>query len=166
MGFTWGKYDTTRMHRWPDIHLRQSYEFSQHGEHVTCSPVCKSYTHACVLQSYTMMRKPFGSTYFLYKALGPSRYRCWQGAEKPRFASEGPPSLKAFRTLLAVRSRSLCNILRTESQYSNPKVHMSSILFRDTMVLLLGYSILYKEYNLTGFNHQETLLTCSCLMDR
>ena len=41
--------------------------------------------------------------------------------------------------------------------------HMGSILFGDTMVpiieqdniLLLGYSILYKEYNLTGFNHQK-----------
>ena len=40
---------------------------------------------------------------------------------------------------------------------------MSSILFGDTMVpnieygyiLLLGYSILYKEYCLTGFNHQK-----------
>ena len=37
---------------------------------------------------------------------------------------------------------------------------MSSILFGDTMVpdiefLLLGYSILYKEYNLTRFNHQK-----------
>ena len=44
---------------------------------------------------------------------------------------------------------------------------MSSILFGDTMVpnieydgiLLLGYSLLYKEYNLTSFNHQKTLLT-------
>ena len=25
-------------------------------------------------------------------------------------------------------------------------------------ILLLGYSILYKEYNLTRFNHQQTLL--------
>ena len=40
---------------------------------------------------------------------------------------------------------------------------MSSILFGDTVVasiesdyiLLRGYSILYKEYNLTRFNHQE-----------
>ena len=40
---------------------------------------------------------------------------------------------------------------------------MSSILFGDTMVpiieqdyiLLLGYSILYREYYLTGFNHQK-----------
>ena len=40
---------------------------------------------------------------------------------------------------------------------------MSSILFGDTMVpniekdsiLLLGYTILYKEYNLTRFNHQK-----------
>ena len=40
---------------------------------------------------------------------------------------------------------------------------MRSILFGDTMVLnieedyilLLGYSILYKEYNLTRFNHQK-----------
>ena len=43
----------------------------------------------------------------------------------------------------------------------------SSILFGDTMVPmieeeyipLLGYSILYKEYNLTRFNHQKTLLS-------
>ena len=28
-------------------------------------------------------------------------------------------------------------------------------------ILLFGYSILYKEYNLTGFNHQKTLLTWS-----
>ena len=28
-------------------------------------------------------------------------------------------------------------------------------------MLLLGYSILYKEYNLTGFNHQKTLLKWS-----
>ena len=41
--------------------------------------------------------------------------------------------------------------------------HMSSILFGDTMVpnieqdyiLLLGYSISYKEYNLTRFNHKR-----------
>ena len=41
--------------------------------------------------------------------------------------------------------------------------HMSSILFGDTMVpnmeydyiLLLVYSILYKEYNLTRFIHQK-----------
>ena len=41
--------------------------------------------------------------------------------------------------------------------------YQSSILFGDTMVaniekdyiLLLGYSILYKEYNLTRFNHQK-----------
>ena len=41
--------------------------------------------------------------------------------------------------------------------------HMSSILLGDTMVpnkeqdylLLLGYSILYKEYNLTRCNHQK-----------
>ena len=40
---------------------------------------------------------------------------------------------------------------------------MSSILFGDTMVpnieedyiLLLGYSILYKKYYLTRFNHQK-----------
>ena len=40
---------------------------------------------------------------------------------------------------------------------------MNSILFGDTMVpnieydsiLLLGYSILYKEYHLTRFNHQK-----------
>ena len=40
---------------------------------------------------------------------------------------------------------------------------MNSILFRDAMVpiieedsiLLLGYSILCQEYNLTGFNHQK-----------
>ena len=43
---------------------------------------------------------------------------------------------------------------------------MSSIFLGDTMVpnieqddiLLLGYSVLYKEYNLTRFNHQKTLL--------
>ena len=43
---------------------------------------------------------------------------------------------------------------------------MSGILFGDTMVpsigedyiLLFGYSIIYKEYNLTRFNHQKTLL--------
>ena len=42
--------------------------------------------------------------------------------------------------------------------------HVRSILFGDTMVLnieedyilLLGYSILYKEYNLTRFNHQKS----------
>ena len=42
-------------------------------------------------------------------------------------------------------------------------LHLSSILFGDTMVpniqqdyiLLLGYSFLYKEYNLTRFNHQK-----------
>ena len=47
---------------------------------------------------------------------------------------------------------------------------MSSSLFGDTMVpniesdsiLLLGYSILHKEYRLTGFNHQKTLLKCPC----
>ena len=48
--------------------------------------------------------------------------------------------------------------------------YVSSILFGDTMVpvieldyiLLLGYHILYKEYNLTRFNHNKTLLTwCS-----
>ena len=41
--------------------------------------------------------------------------------------------------------------------------HVESILFEDTMVpiteldyiLLLEYSILYKEYNLTRFNHQK-----------
>ena len=40
---------------------------------------------------------------------------------------------------------------------------LSSILFGDTMVpnieydyiLLLGYSILYKEYDLTGFSHKK-----------
>ena len=40
---------------------------------------------------------------------------------------------------------------------------MSRMKFGDTMVpnieldyiLVLGYSILYKEYNLTGFNHQK-----------
>ena len=43
---------------------------------------------------------------------------------------------------------------------------MSSILFGNFMVpsiesdyiLLLRYSILYKEDNLTGFNHKETLV--------
>ena len=43
---------------------------------------------------------------------------------------------------------------------------MSSILFGDTMepimeseyILLLGYSILCKENNLTGLNHPKTLL--------
>ena len=47
--------------------------------------------------------------------------------------------------------------------------YMSSILFGATMVpniesddiLLLGYSILYKEYNLTTFNYQKTLLICA-----
>ena len=46
------------------------------------------------------------------------------------------------------------------------KNQMSSVLFGDTMVpniekdsiLLLGYSILYKGYNLTRSNHQKTLL--------
>ena len=46
--------------------------------------------------------------------------------------------------------------------------HLSSNLLGDTMVpnteedyiLLFGYSIVYKEYNLTGFNHQKTLLIC------
>ena len=41
--------------------------------------------------------------------------------------------------------------------------HLSSIWFGGTMVpkieldyiLRLGYSIFYKEYNLTGFNHQK-----------
>ena len=28
-------------------------------------------------------------------------------------------------------------------------------------ILLLVYSILFKEYNLTPFNHQKTLLRCS-----
>ena len=45
---------------------------------------------------------------------------------------------------------------------------MSSSLFRDTMVpnmeydsiLLLGYSILLKEYNLTRFNHQKQHYSC------
>ena len=45
---------------------------------------------------------------------------------------------------------------------------MSSILFGDIMVpnieydylLLLGYSMIYKEDNLTEFKHQKTLLTC------
>ena len=44
-----------------------------------------------------------------------------------------------------------------------PVSQLSSILFGGTMVpnieqdyiLLLGYSILYKEYNLTRFNHQK-----------
>ena len=43
------------------------------------------------------------------------------------------------------------------------QARLSSIQFGDTMVpnieedsvLLLGYSILYKAYNLTGFNHQK-----------
>ena len=46
------------------------------------------------------------------------------------------------------------------------KYHSSSILFGDTMVLiiesdsilLLGYSILYKEYNLTASTTKRTLL--------
>ena len=50
----------------------------------------------------------------------------------------------------------------------NVRVYVSSILFGDTMVpnieqdyiLLLGYSILYKEYNLTGFNHQKKHYSC------
>ena len=45
--------------------------------------------------------------------------------------------------------------------------HLSSILFGGFMVpniesdyiLLLGYSILYKEYNLTGFSHQKNATT-------
>ena len=48
--------------------------------------------------------------------------------------------------------------------------HLGSILFGDTMVpiieydsiLLLGYSILYKEYYLTRFNHQKN---CSLGLD-
>ena len=52
---------------------------------------------------------------------------------------------------------------RLEAQMGS---HVSSILFGDTMVpnieqdsvLLLGYSILYKENNLTVFNHKKTLL--------
>ena len=51
--------------------------------------------------------------------------------------------------------------------------HMGSVLFRDTMVpiiekdsiLLLGYSTLYKEYNLIQFNHQKTPLVWSLLED-
>ena len=46
---------------------------------------------------------------------------------------------------------------------------MSSILFGDTVVpnieedyiLPLGYSILYKEYNLTGLNHQKNVTQMS-----
>ena len=46
--------------------------------------------------------------------------------------------------------------------------YLCSILVGDTMVpkieedhiLLLGYSILYKEYYLTRFNHKETLFKC------
>ena len=45
---------------------------------------------------------------------------------------------------------------------------LGGILFGDSMVpnieedyiLLLGYSILYKEYNLTRFNQKQTLLNC------
>ena len=45
-------------------------------------------------------------------------------------------------------------------------IHMSSTFGGDTMVpniehdsiLLLGYSILYKKYNLTRFNHQKMIL--------
>ena len=47
--------------------------------------------------------------------------------------------------------------------YGTQPRKLSSILFGDTMVpiieldyiLLLGYSIVYKEYNLIGFNHQK-----------
>ena len=36
---------------------------------------------------------------------------------------------------------------------------MVPIIEQDS-ILLLGYSISYKEYNLTRFNHQKTLLKC------
>ena len=34
------------------------------------------------------------------------------------------------------------------------ELHESSILFGSKILSSWGYSILYKEYNLTGFNHQ------------
>ena len=53
------------------------------------------------------------------------------------------------------------------------KNQMSSVLFGDTMVpniekdsiLLLGYSILYKGYNLTGSNHQKNATQMEKNMD-
>ena len=58
---------------------------------------------------------------------------------------------------------SLGKLQRPHPNSSDLVVHMSSILFGDTMapiieqdsILLWGYSILYKEYNLTRFNHQK-----------
>ena len=48
-------------------------------------------------------------------------------------------------------------------QHPKSNSQVSSVLFGDTMVpnieqdyiLHLGYSVLYKEYNLTRFNHQK-----------
>ena len=52
--------------------------------------------------------------------------------------------------------------------FPGPEADRSSLLFGDTMVpnleedsiVLLGYSILYKEYDRTRFNHQKARLTC------
>ena len=60
-----------------------------------------------------------------------------------------------------MREQNLNPVKVMSSGYEGPQ--MSSMLFGDIMVpnieedsiLLLRYSILYKEYNLTGFNHQK-----------
>ena len=48
------------------------------------------------------------------------------------------------------------NLASTKQALCDLPLQMSSILFGDTMVPNLGYSILYKEYYLTRFNHQKT----------
>ena len=52
----------------------------------------------------------------------------------------------------------LCFLGAEEGEVVPLELHLSSVLFGDTMVpynLLLGYSILYREYNLTRFNHPK-----------
>ena len=86
-------------------------------------------------------------------------YLCWVG---------GVPIIR-FIVLLGA---TLASSVLTSYHVGQP--HLSSVLFGDTMVpniesdyiLLLGYSVSYKEYNLTGFNHQKNATHFTCCVNR